>query len=126
MKKLTPVLYVEAIEPCLPFWVERLGFTKTVEVPAGDDLGFVVLVKDAVEVMLQSRASVEGDVPALATGPFTATGVALYLEVADLAEVRDALRGSDVLDPERTTLYGATEIWVRAPGGFVVAFAAHG
>jgi len=30
MKKLTPVLFVEAIEPCLPFWTERLGFTKTV------------------------------------------------------------------------------------------------
>ena len=28
--KLTPVLIVDAIEPCLLFWVDRLGFTVTV------------------------------------------------------------------------------------------------
>lgn len=126
MKKLTPVLFVEAIEPCLPFWTDRLGFAKTVEVPAGDALGFVILVNGSVEVMLQSRASIAGDVPALAKGPFTATGAALYLEVDDLVPIRDAVRGCDVVIPERTTFYGAREIGVRAPGGFVVVFAAHG
>ena len=30
LKKITPVLMVEAIEPCLPFW-DRLGFTKVAE-----------------------------------------------------------------------------------------------
>jgi hypothetical protein len=32
--KLTPLFHVEAIEPSLPFWVGRLGFTKTIEVPS--------------------------------------------------------------------------------------------
>lgn len=33
-RKLSPVLIiVDAIEPCLPFWMERLGFAKVVEVP---------------------------------------------------------------------------------------------
>ena len=36
MKKVTPVLYVEEIEPALPFWMDRLGFEKTAEVPHGD------------------------------------------------------------------------------------------
>jgi len=31
MNKLTPNLIVDAIEPCLPFWVSRLGFEKTVD-----------------------------------------------------------------------------------------------
>jgi len=35
MKKLTPILLVKEIEPSLPFWVDRLGFKKTVEVPEG-------------------------------------------------------------------------------------------
>ena len=43
VKKLTPILTVESIEPCLPFWMDALGFTKTVEVPHGDALGFVIL-----------------------------------------------------------------------------------
>src|SRR5574338_152244 len=64
MKKLTPVIMVEAIEPCLPFW-ERLGFSKTAEVPEGGRLGFVILAKDAVEVMYQTHESVEKDAPGL-------------------------------------------------------------
>ena len=35
VKKITPVLFVEEVEPCVKFWVERLGFTKTIEVPEG-------------------------------------------------------------------------------------------
>ncbi len=26
VKRITPVLYVKEIEPCVSFWVERLGF----------------------------------------------------------------------------------------------------
>jgi len=119
LKKLTPVLFVEAIEPCLPFWVERLGFEKTVEVPHGDRLGFVILVRDDVEVMLQTRASVAEDVPALAAEPSRSF---LYLEVADLAPVVERLQGADIVIPVRKTFYGATEIGVRDPAGNVVVF----
>ena len=56
-KKLTPVLMVDAIEPCLPLWVDRLGWTKTAEVPEGDKLGFVILAKDGVEFMYRLMKS---------------------------------------------------------------------
>jgi hypothetical protein len=36
VKRITPVLFVKEIEPILPFWVDALGFTKTIEVPHGD------------------------------------------------------------------------------------------
>jgi uncharacterized glyoxalase superfamily protein PhnB len=120
LKKLTPVLFVEAIEPCLPFWVERLGFEKTVEVPQGDRLGFVILARDEVEVMLQTRASVAEDVPALAGEPQRSF---LYVEVADLEPILERLKGADVVIPKRTTPYGATEIGARDPAGNVVLFA---
>ena len=68
MRKLSPLLTVEAIEPCLSFWVERLGFAKTVEVPDGASLGFVILAKDGVEIMYQSRASVAKDIPPMMSG----------------------------------------------------------
>jgi len=124
MNKLSPVLFVESIEECLPFWVDRFGFAKVMEMPAGDALGFVILVKGKVEVMLQSRASVASDVPALAKGPFAATGVSLYCEVDDLAPYLAAAKGCDVVVPERRTFYGSHEIGVRAPGGVTVVFAA--
>jgi hypothetical protein len=120
MKKITPVLMVEAIEPCLPFW-ERLGFARTVEVPEGDRLGFAILVKDGVEVMYQTKASVQGDVPALASTPMGATF--LFIEVTDLDAVATALGNAPVVFPRRKTFYGMDEIGVREPGGNAITFA---
>jgi len=64
--KITPLIYAPEIEPALKFWVDQLGFTKVVEVPEGNKLGFVILVKGGAELMIQSTASVEKDIPAMA------------------------------------------------------------
>ena len=121
MKKLTPVIMVDAIEPCLSFW-ERLGFEKTVEVPEGDRLGFVILLKDSVEVMYQTHESVEKDAAGLV--PRThGHGAALFIEVGDVENVARALDGIEIVVPRRKTFYGMDEIGVREPGGHVVMFA---
>jgi uncharacterized glyoxalase superfamily protein PhnB len=120
--KLSPVLIVDAIEPCLAFWTERLGFTKVAEVPEGDRLGFVILQKDGVEVMYQSRESVRKDIPALADTP---PGTSLYIEVSDIAAAEKAVKGLPVVVPRRKTFYGAEEIGVREPGGNAVILSAH-
>ena len=121
MKKLTPVIIVDAIEPCIPFW-ERFGFAKTAEVPDGDRLGFVILVKDGVELMYQTHESVEKDAPGLV--PRTpGNGAALFIEVSDIESVAQALKGIEVVVPRRQTFYGMDEIGVREPGGHVVMFA---
>lgn len=125
MKKLTPVLYVDAIEPCLPFWVERLGFTKTVEVPHGSAIGFVILTHGALEIMYQTWASAAADV-AGATKRTKGRSAALYIEVENLDLVERALRGADIVHPRRKAPYGATEIFVREPGGHVIGFAQMG
>jgi len=121
VKKLTPVLMVQAIEPCLSLWVDRLGWTKVAEVPHGDKLGFVILVKDGVELMYQTFASIEED-----TGKFThptAASVGLFLEVADLEAVIAQLDGLELALPRRKTFYGMDEIGVREAGGHLVIFA---
>ena len=116
LNKLSPVLVVDAIEPCLSFWVDRLGFTRVAEVPDGDRLG--------IEVMYQSRESVRKDIPALADAP--AGGTSLYIDVADVAAVERAVKGAEVVVPRRKTFYGADEIGVREPGGNAVIFGQHG
>lgn len=126
MKKLTPVIVVDDIESCLAFWIERLGFAKTVEVPEGPRLGFVILQKDDVEVMYQTRESVEKDIPAVLTGEGEGKGghpIALFFEVADVGAVARALDGCEVVVPRRKTFYGMDEIGVREPGGNAVVFA---
>jgi hypothetical protein len=122
MNKLTPNLIVDEIELCLPFWTQRLGFEKTVEVPEGNKLGFVILKRGAVEVMLQSRASLAKDVAPIADGPHRSV---LYIEVSDLAVIRTALQGWPLVVPERTTVYGAHELIVADPAGNYVFFASH-
>ena len=122
VRKITPVLFVDHIEPCLGFWT-GLGFEKAVEVPEEDRLGFVLLVKDGVEVMYQSRASLRKDVPALASAP---SATALYIEVDDLDEVARRVAGAPVVVPRRKTFYGMEEIGVREPAGNLVTFARRG
>ncbi|MGH7575251.1 MAG: VOC family protein [Longimicrobiales bacterium] len=124
MKKLTPVLFVEEIEPVLPFWIERLGFEKTAEVPEDDRLGFVILRKGEVEVMYQTRESVAKDVPPLANDPLG--GTHLFIEVDDLDAVESALDGVMPIVPRRKTFYGADELILREPAGNVVTFAQFG
>ena len=124
VRRLTTVLIVDAIEPVLPFWVERLGFTVAAEVPHGDALGFVILVKDGVELMYQTRASVADDAPALVpTGEPTRVATALFLEVEDLDVVATALAELELALPRRRTFYGMEELGVREPGGRLVMFA---
>ncbi|HEX8672215.1 MAG TPA: VOC family protein [Longimicrobium sp.] len=125
MKKLTPILYVERIEPSIPFWVDRLGFEKTAEVPHEEHLGFLILEKDGVEVMYQTRASVEADAPAVAEG-LTMEGSLLFIEVDDIDAVERALEGVEQVVPRRKTPYGADEIFVREPAGNLVGFAQFG
>ena len=124
MKKLTPVLNVDAIEPCLPFWVDRLGFEKTAEMPHEDALGFVILKHGSVEVMYESRAAVDADLGTPANIPLG--GTMLYIEVDDLDDVERRLDGVPHVIPRRKTFYGADEILVREPGGNLVLFAHFG
>ena len=127
MRKLTPVMIVDAIEPCLSFWVDRLGFAKTAEVPEGDRLGFVILAKDGVEVMYQTVASVEHDAPGVLPKKRgqLADSTTLFIEVSDVAACEQATADLQKVVPRRKTFYGTDEIGVREPGGRIVMFAQH-
>ena len=122
--KLTPVLIVEAVETSLPFWVDRMGFTKTVEVPEEKTIGFVILVREGAEVMLQSIASVRKDTPALAPAGDGTKGCGMFIEVDDFEDIRRRLEGYPVALTERVTFYGMREIGVSEPSGHTVVFAA--
>lgn len=120
--KLTPILFVESIEKSLPFWVDRVGFQKTVEIPEGDHLGFVILVKDGAEVMLQTWEGVKKDNPNLM--PSQQSISTLFVEVDNFADIRKRVDGVPVVMEERVTFYHMREIAVREPGGHIVVFAA--
>ena len=127
VRKMTPVLVVERIEPSIELWVDRLGFEKTIEVPEGDHLGFAAFAREGIEIMYQTRESVETEVRTAdlpqALLPVEGSRTTLFCEVSDLKAIREKLQGLDILLSCRKTPYGAEELWMREPGGHIVGFA---
>ena len=123
VKRITPVLLVEVIEPLIPFWVDGLGFTRAVEVPDGDKIGFVIFQKGSVEVMYQTYASVEKDAPPPMSAEARKGPTYLYLEVDSLEAVLAAMKQARLVMPMRTAFYGMKEFAVQDPGGHFVTFA---
>jgi len=121
LKKLTTLLVVDAIEPCLETW-QALDYEIAVRVPDEGTLGFVILAGPSGELMLQTRASLKQDLPAvLALAPTHL----LYGDVHSLAEAQHGLPSARVIVPERKTFYGATEIWFELEAGVILGLAEH-
>ena len=121
--RLTPVLVVDEVEPCLQFWIERFGLAPESEVP-GDDgkLVFGIVKRGDVEIMYQTRASVLAERPDAAT-EMTGHSTVLFITTEDLDGVERALDGVPVVKARHKTFYGSEEIYVREPGGNTVGFA---
>jgi len=125
VKKITPILFAEELEPSIRFWTERMGFQKTVEVPEGNKIGFAIVEKNGVELMYQSFASAAKD--NAATGEAARKGPSfLYIEVADLDAALEATKGAEVVMPVRTTFYHSREFGIKDPAGHYVIFAQQG
>lgn len=120
--RITPVLAVPEVEPCVKFWVERMGFKVAAEVPDGNSVGFAMLERFGVELMYQSYHSIESDNAAMAA--LARNGSAfLYVEVSNLDDVIAAMKGVEIAVPLRTTFYGMKELGVKDPAGHVIIFA---
>ncbi len=123
ISRITPLLSVEEIEPCLPFW-EKLGFEKTVAVPESGKLDFAILQCGDSEVMYQTISSVAEDLGNNARS--LGTNSCLYIDTDNIMKIEETLKDAEVVVPKRKTFYGATEIFYREPGGHVIGFAEKG
>ena len=119
IKKVTPLLVVDRIEPSLGFY-EKLGYGTVISVPHEDHLGFVLLAQGESQIMLQTRGSLVADVPSVSRTGATSL---LYIDVESLDAALAAAAGAEILVPTRTTFYGAREAFVREASGQIVAFA---
>ena len=123
LNRLTPVLVVDQVEPCIRFWIDRFGLAPESEVPGEDGtLVFAIVKKGDVEIMYQTRASVVAERPDAARD-LVGHSTALFITTEDLDAVERALEGVPVVQARHKTFYGSEEIYVREPGGNTVGFA---
>jgi len=121
-KRMTPNLYTDDVQSCVNFWVERMHFEKTVEVPQPEgNLAFAALQTGNIELMYGSYASLEKE-PAVAGAFQRGTGF-LFFEVDDLDEAFTAMNGAPLVLPIHKTFYGADEFTVKDPAGHLITFA---
>jgi uncharacterized glyoxalase superfamily protein PhnB len=122
----TVVFIVDAVEPCVSFWVDKLGFAAENQVP-GDDgkLVFASVKKGSVEVMYQTRASVIAEDPRAAS-ELDGRSAVLFIVVDDVDLAEKAVAGAPVVKAKHKTFYGSTEIYVKEPGGNTIGFAQFG
>jgi uncharacterized glyoxalase superfamily protein PhnB len=125
VKKITPILFAEEIEPCIRFWTEKIGFQKAIEVPEGNKIGFVMLEKNGLELMYLSFSSVDKDNAAIGVGVRRGPTF-LYIEVADLDAALEATKGAEMVIEVRTTFYQSKEFGIKDPVGHYLIFAQQG
>jgi hypothetical protein len=132
IRKTTPILVVDRIEPVISFW-KKLDLVVITEVPdqaAGDGrLAFVILATQGIEIMYQTAVSVREDLLKSASVKeairSTSQQTILFVEVARVAEIESKLQDERLIMPRRTTFYGTTEVGYADPMGNVVVFAEH-
>lgn len=124
VKKMTPNLYTDDVESCVKFWVDRLHFEKTMEVPDGNRLAFAALQKGSIEVMYGSYASLEKD--AGVAHAYVRGSSFLFLEVDDAKAAFSAMQGAPIVAPMHKTFYGSTEFTVKDPAGHLITFSQFG
>ena len=122
INKSTPILHVKAVEPSIKFWNERFGFKTTIQVPEGDHVGFAALDNARVEVMYQTYQGMKGDAANPLTRAVDQGPSFIFMEVADINAVIDALKGAEIVQGLHETFYGSKEVVAKEPGGHFVIF----
>ena len=134
LKKITANIIVDSVNEILDFYEEVLGFSLVMAVHEGSQqvvtareaatpLGFAIIRRDDVELMLQSRKSLAKELPSLAGAP-VGTSFTLYIHVDDIEALYKGIKDkAAIIEDLRTTFYGAREFCIRDSGGHVLTFA---
>ena len=125
---VTPNLVVSNVERSMAFYRDVLGFSVSATVPDNGPFVFAWMLRDGVNVFLNSRESVEEHAE-LASRPLGGTATLfIVVEADDVAAGIDALFASispraRVMMPLKDQFYGMREFGIEDPDGYVIFFA---
>lgn len=120
---LSPNLIVANVNHSVQFYTDVLGFTLIASVPDTGSLNWAMVQRESVNVMFQTLASIQEDVPSLNLKAGSAA-MTLYIKVKNLDNLLSEVRSKVPIALElRTTFYGAREFAIKDPDGNVLMFA---
>jgi len=118
VKRITPSCS-SGDRAAIPFWVDRLGFAKTIEVPTANK-SVCHFSKGQRRSDVQTYASVEKDAPKEVS---VTAGKAPRISTwkwTNLDAVLTAMKDVKIVMPLRTVFYGMREFSVQDPGGHFI------
>ncbi len=122
LKSLTPNLMVDDVNQTVDWYRSLLGFDVVAQVPAEGTLDFVILRRDDVGLMLQSKASLTSDLPVLRDVPIGASQT-FYIEVSDVDSLHRQLAGKvRIVKDLHDTFYGTREFYFADCNGYILSF----
>jgi uncharacterized glyoxalase superfamily protein PhnB len=123
LQSITANLLTDDMIGTLSFYQEHLGFTLTASVPETPPFGWMMLVRDGLQVMVQSRESLGEDLDIFQEAEIAATLV-FFCKVKDFDAWWDRLAYKvEVFMPPRTTFYGMREFGFKDNNGYRYVFA---
>jgi uncharacterized glyoxalase superfamily protein PhnB len=120
-KSITPNLIVSDIDRSTSFYRDALGFSIVETVPAQAPFAFVMLVRDGINLFLNSEAAAREGGYAVEVGR---GGVALYIMVEGIGAFWKELQArAPIVMALTKQFYGMTEFSVTDPDGYYITFA---
>ena len=122
LKKLTPNIMVEDVNRTIEFYKELLNFELLTTVPEEGQFAWAMMKRDEVEIMFQSRTSLEEEIPALQQKEIGGA-LTFYIQVEDLKELYTRLKENvTIIQDTHPTFYGAQEFAIQDCNGFILIF----
>jgi lactoylglutathione lyase len=122
-KKLTPNLLVANLERSLAFYVDTLGFARSMTVPEQSPFVFAAVTSGSIEIFVNDAATAVKEYPAFVGKPIGATGT-MFIEVEGVDAIHDRVKSRvKIVMPIVTQFYGMREFAIEDPDGYVITFA---
>jgi uncharacterized glyoxalase superfamily protein PhnB len=123
LKSITANLLTDDMAGTVSFYQEKLGFSLQASVPETPPFGWIMLERDGLLVMVQSRESLGEDLGLFKEADIAATLV-FFCKVKDFDGWWESLAYKvEVFMPPRTTFYGMREFGFLDNNGYQYVFA---
>ena len=121
-KKCTTECGVQDVNKTVKWYKNSLGFELVISVPESGKYEWALMKKDSVEIMFQTKKSLDGEIPYLKNIP-VAGSIILYIEVDNIKKMYNGLREEiKIIKELHKTFYGSEEFAISDCNGFVLLF----